>query len=131
MILYRFVCRVPKNTLALIFQMAFIGQIKKFVSVILIIVLLQKIGGGLFLHNYLHTTNKKEHVTHSQIHLGILNSSCNCIDDFYIPFAEPENKLDTSVSDKAQIFNSKYVPPISICLRIFNSLRAPPTSSLS
>ena len=106
--------------------MGFPEQIKKFVSLALLLIFLQKIGGGLFAHNYFHNPNKEKHAHHGKIQLNNPWPNCNCIDDFSTPFAEAQNELNSFVSREFQTLNSFYIQSIPFSCRIFTSLRAPP-----
>ena len=110
--------------------MAFAGKIKKLISILLLLVLIQKMGGGLYFHNYFHAIGNIELSDKAQVNASHVNYSCNCIDDFYLPFTEPaaEPILFHPVSYRS--FNSTYIQPHSVSERFFNSLRAPPASSI-
>lgn len=101
--------------------------IRKCFAIILLIVFVQKGGVELYLHNWLHTNNCKQSVPQSQDN-NVASRSCNCIDDFSMPFTE---SLETP---KHVIFSSKVesvgfqkcsTPSIHI---FFCSLRGPPVS---
>jgi hypothetical protein len=108
--------------------MAFAGKIKKLISILLLIILIEKKGGGLFLHNYFHSVKNIEQTNTASVQLNKVNYNCNCLDDFYLPFTEPVNETISFVPVLHQSFNSSYIQPFSIFFRIFNSLRAPPVS---
>jgi hypothetical protein len=100
--------------------------IQKGVAIILLLVFSQKMGGGLYLHNWLHSGNCKQ--TPLTGSTNIVSYSCNCIDDFSMPFAEPVVDVLPSIVFPHQVFPFSYTPEISFSFRFFNSLRAPPVS---
>jgi hypothetical protein len=61
--------------------------ILKLASILLILVLTQKMVGGLYLHNWLHVS--KTNIVHTSGGKTISQYNCSCIDDFYVPFTEP------------------------------------------
>jgi len=109
--------------------MAFPGTIKRFISILLLIVLIQKMGGGLYFHNYFHAASNIELTDKAQVKFSHVNYSCNCIDDFYLPFTEPVAEPVLFVPISHQSFNSTYVQPHCVFAEVFNSLRAPPAPS--
>jgi len=111
--------------------MTFAEKIKKLISIVLLVILIQKMGGGLYLHNYFHAPAKSEPAPVAHVQFSGLNYNCNCLDDFYLPFTEPANETMSFVAVPHQSFNSSYVQPTSTFYRIFNSLRAPPVSYVS
>jgi len=97
--------------------------IKSF-AIILLLVFTQKVGVGLYLHNWLHTNNCQQS---SPIGSNVTGYACSCVDDFSMPFAEPIAEIVSSVPVLHQSFISSYIQPVLTFSRIFNSLRAPPT----
>jgi hypothetical protein len=100
--------------------------IQKGIAIILLVLFSQKMGGGLYLHNWLHSGNCKQ--TPHTGHTYIISYSCNCIDDFSMPFAEPVAEVLPSIAFPHPVFLPSYTPEISFSFRFFNSLRAPPVS---
>ena len=101
--------------------------IKRGIAFFLLLVFLQQTGAGLFIHNQLHgkaatgqsPINKNESTKE-------INFSCNCIDNFLMPFAEAEEP------PALQNLNTHSKPVDSFSERIyftsliFSSLRGPP-----
>ena len=111
--------------------MTFVGKIKKLISILLLIILIQKMGGGLYLHNYFHSVNNVEQNKTAQVQFSNVNYNCNCLDDFYLPFTEPVNETISFLAVPHQSFNSSYIQPVCTFFHIFNSLRGPPVSHTS
>lgn len=106
--------------------MVFAGKIKKIISVLLLLILIQKMGGGLYLHNYFHVTGNIELSDKTELNASHVNYSCNCIDDFYLPFTGPSAELVLLVPVSHVSFASTYIQSHSVSALFFNSLRAPP-----
>src|SRR6266536_2923787 len=106
--------------------MTFVGKIKKLISILLLIILIQKMGGGLYLHNYLHSINTIEQNNAAQVQFSNVNYNCNCLDDFYLPFTEPFHETISFIAVSHQSFNPSYIQSACTFFRIFNSLRGPP-----
>jgi hypothetical protein len=90
-----------------------------------LLVFSQKIGGGLYLHNWLHTNTCKQSTQTTGVSVSSYN--CSCIDDFSMPFAEDAEKVSQPISVIKPEFSSPdkfLIPPSST---IFYSLRAPPS----
>ena len=95
----------------------------KIFAIILLLVFSQKIGGGLYLHNWLHSNNCRETQSTGT---NVSGYNCSCIDDFSMPFAEnPETIVQTISSTEAEFISFyKFLVPLSPAL--FNSQRGPP-----
>lgn len=63
--------------------------IKKIAALLLVIVLIQKTGMGLFLHNVLHASSAKSSLPNDDDKSGV-SYTCSCLDDFLAPFEESE-----------------------------------------
>jgi len=100
------------------------GPTVKSLALILLLVFCQKVGGGLYLHNWLHASACKQfnHTT-GQV---VSSYNCSCIDDFSMPFAENPETVYQPVQSIEREFvplGNSIVPRSSI---FFYSLRAPP-----
>jgi hypothetical protein len=107
-------------------DMNFKRQIAKCSSVLLIVILMLKVGGGLYLHNWLHAQNAAS-ASSGLPALGNATSHCTCIDDFYIPFTEAPEQI---VQAPAAIRTAFIAPPkflIPFFPKFFHSLRGPPS----
>jgi hypothetical protein len=97
--------------------------IKNFFASLLIIVFTFQAGGGLYLHNYFHEKNNDLSLASGS---SVIKYSCNCVSDFYSPFANgPQQKIEAlsfSYIEHSVLFSSPMVYTISV----FRSLRAPP-----
>ena len=64
-------------------------------SFLLLLVFSQKVGGGLFLHNLLHSqdTSRPFQPVKQDRNAKEISFACNCIDDFLMPFTETEDVL--------------------------------------
>lgn len=104
-------------------------SINKCIAVLLILVFSQKMGGGLFLHNWLHATKIHDAGT-TPISNSELKYACTCINDFTAPVTEtPTIEIPRPVS-------TSYVPvavaitSLPVVYKYFHSLRAPPAYSI-
>ena len=101
--------------------------IKRGIAFFLLLVFLQQTGAGLFIHNQLHgkvatgqsPINKNESTKE-------INFSCNCIDNFLMPFAEAEepailHKPCTHFKPVDSYTEKSYFTSL-----IFSALRGPP-----
>jgi len=98
--------------------------ISKFIALILLVALSQKIGFGIFYHNAQHAQKCSTEIPAPSA--SVISSGCSCIDDFLMPFAE--TSIETSASPKIsyQVF---VLPPLNYISHFhqrYNSLRAPP-----
>ena|SRR5258705_4095934 len=98
--------------------------ISNFVAIILLLALSQKIGFGIFYHNWQHTKNCSTGSPASSAHLN--NTNCNCIDDFSMPFTETDEQVIFSAPIFLQEFSSLPAVSFFTAFRFYNSLRAPP-----
>jgi hypothetical protein len=98
--------------------------ISNLVAIILLLALSQKIGFGIFYHNWQHTKNCSTGSPASSAHL--YNANCNCIDDFSMPFTETSEQPIFSAPVFLQEFSPLPIASIFSAFRFFNSLRAPP-----
>ena len=102
-------------------------HIAKFVAFLFLLMLGQKTGVGLLLHNLFHTTEYKESATTTSEDKAI-SYACNCIDDFSSPVDETVSfELPVLVAyQSVYISLSQQSSPAAFYL--FNSLRGPPAS---
>jgi hypothetical protein len=102
--------------------------ITKLTTLVLILVFSQKMGMGLFLHNWLHSS--KQHTTSSSKPISDqeIQFACGCINDFNLPFTEttvPELQAPVIIAHKP---NTEPVYTFPAVYKYFRSLRAPPVS---
>jgi hypothetical protein len=102
--------------------------ITKLTTVLLILVFSQKMGMSLYLHNWLHVTQK--HSTSSApLSSQEIQFACGCINDFNLPFTETAvPALEVPVITVARP-QSAPVFSIPSLFKYFHSLRAPPALS--
>jgi|SRR5438552_18406380 len=101
--------------------------IQKIFAIILLFVFSQKAVVGLYLHNWLHVTNCKQ--SSQSTGPRVVGTSCNCVDDFSIPFAENPEKVSEIISSleiELSAPNKFFIPLTS---PLFYCLRGPPFSS--
>ncbi|HSU29235.1 MAG TPA: hypothetical protein VLJ68_12700 [Chitinophagaceae bacterium] len=99
-------------------------KISNCISLLLILLLFQKMGAGLCFHNVFHIQNKVPFSNHLQVGVHSVNN-CNCIDDFCAPFQASEPPLQQSLSlqiELVSLFHSSF----SLFPHLFHSLRGPP-----
>jgi len=98
----------------------------KGVSIIMMFVLTQKIVGGLYLHNWFHSSKSISLESHGGKVIDQVN--CSCIDDFYVPFTEPlKITLHAPLPVQADFYTVRALA-LPIVVKYFHSLRAPPVS---
>lgn len=102
--------------------------IKQVSTIFLILVLSQKMGAGLYIHNWLHAPHSKQAAS-SPASPKDVRYACNCLNDFYIPFTETEQPVIWF-----PVFTTYYEPAAPACAipsvyKYFHSLRAPPKES--
>jgi hypothetical protein len=99
------------------------ATVKSF-AIILLLLFCQKVGGGLYLHNWLHANACKQ-FNHAGVEV-VTGYNCSCIDDFSMPFADnPETVYQPVPSIETEFVPSgNYFVPFSS--KFFHSLRAPP-----
>jgi hypothetical protein len=93
-------------------------------AIILLLLFCQKVGGGLYLHNWLHANACKE--TSQSTGSTVTGYNCSCIDDFSMPFADnPE-----TIYQRVPLIETEFLHPgisfVPFSSRLFHSLRAPP-----
>ena len=95
----------------------------KIFAVLLLVLFSQKVGAGIYLHNWLHAKSCKKA---SQNNSNTVSYNCNCIDDFSMPFAEPVIETVSFVTVPHPDFVSSYIASMPDVFHVFHSLRAPP-----
>ncbi|MEP7373188.1 MAG: hypothetical protein ABI675_07320 [Chitinophagaceae bacterium] len=101
--------------------------IKRAIAFFLLLVFLQQTGAGLFIHNRLHgkavtsqsPINKNESTQE-------INFSCNCIDNFLMPFAEAQDPIVLEKSCNHSKPVDAYAEHAYFTSLIFSALRGPP-----
>ena len=101
-------------------------SILQLVSILLIILLTQKMIGGLYLHNWLHSSRSSSH--HPPQEKIISQYNCSCIDDFNIPFSEPAVVLLEAPPAAHFVFFTATEISLPVVSKFFHSLRGPPVS---
>ena len=101
------------------------GHTAKFVAFLFLIMLGQKSGAGLLLHNLFHTSDFNESAK-SKTDNKAISYACNCIDDFSLPLEEPADIISpASIIYKNELIS--FCPQTApAAFYLFNSLRAPP-----
>jgi len=99
-------------------------HILKVFAVILLLTFSQKLGAGLYLHNWFHFKNCPQSAHSPAANVG--SYSCNCVDDFSMPLAEPVSEGATVASIPEHRFISAYTESVPISFGGLNSLRGPP-----
>lgn len=96
-------------------------------AILLLLVFCQKVGGGLYLHNWLHANACKQ-FAHTKGEV-VSAYNCSCIDDFSMPFADnpelvyqPARQIETEFSPSGNSF-------VPFSSTFYHSLRAPPSIS--
>jgi hypothetical protein len=96
-------------------------------AIVFLLLLGQKFGVGLFLHNVFHVTEQNESAIPSSSNDNAISYACNCIDDFSSPFDETETINIPTVVHYSVVLFSFYQQSFFSSFYLFNSLRAPPS----
>jgi len=99
------------------------ATVKSF-AIILLLLFCQKVGGGLYLHNWLHANACKQ-FTHTGGKV-VTGYNCSCIDDFSMPFADNPERVYQPVPSKETEFVPLGNSFVAFSSKFFHSLRAPP-----
>ena len=103
--------------------------ITKGISILLIVILLQKTSGGLYLHNWLHSQPNTSRNTASDLPVIIPDpGTCTCIEDFYIPFTETAEQVIQPIPVVETGFVAVLQFSFPFELKFFHSLRGPPSA---
>ena len=97
--------------------------ISNIVAVVLLLALGQKIGFGIFYHNWQHAKVCSTAPTSTP---SITGSNCNCIDDFSMPFTETDAEINPALNFSYSIFLSPSIERVSNFYQCFHVLRGPP-----
>ena len=101
--------------------------ITKFIALLCLVVLSQKMGAGLYLHNLFHNKDFKQSSAALQDNKSV-RFACNCIDDFTMPFMETDEVGLPAIASSYFDHVSFYKESVSFSFHFFNSLRAPPVA---
>lgn len=99
-------------------------HILKSLAIVLLLTFSQKLGAGLYVHNWFHFNNA--HHSAQSPKANVTNYSCNCVDDFSMPFAEPVSEIAAVASVPDECFISIYIESAPISFTGVTSLRGPP-----
>jgi len=99
--------------------------IQKIFAIILLFVFSQKAVVGLYLHNWLHVTNS-EHSSSNPIAPNVTSYTCNCADDFSMPFTESSACINQTISSPEAEFIGFHKFLVPFTSTFFYSLRGPP-----
>ena len=98
------------------------------ITLFLLLIFFQQIGGGLFIHNLLHTKNEvAQNAAGKNESSNEIKFACSCVDDFLVPF------IGTSELPALQNplihapFTVAYIERIYSSPHFFSSLRGPPS----
>jgi len=103
--------------------------ISKCSAFFLLLIFLQKNGGGLLVHNTWHSGNeKKESPVNENKKSNSANYRCSCLDEFLTPFTETELTIFLNpVTDRAAHIIT-YKKDIPSCTSVYSPLRGPPAN---
>jgi len=94
---------------------------------LLLLVFLQKSGAGLFVHNLWHNTPARSQTPLTQNEKSTdISYACSCIDDFLMPFTEPDAVRVAPAFITYNISPSVYLEECPIRPIEFTTLRGPP-----
>jgi len=106
--------------------MKFRTFISKCSALFLILILLQKSGAGLLIHNQFHSVKSNPASSTQDQQIDQSGSACDCINDFLMPFAETETLITASFVSENIIQNTFYQHQIPFYTAVFSALRGPP-----
>lgn len=98
------------------------------ITFFLLLIFFQQMGAGLFIHNLFHDTKQTTRVPFEQNESKAnVNFTCNCVDDFLMPFVEADVAL--VLQKPFRYTNPPTIYDDRICFTdlIFFSLRGPPS----
>jgi len=98
--------------------------ISNFVAIVLLVALSQKVGFGIFYHNWQHIKTCSTEAPASSASLN--GPNCNCIDDFLTPFTETNNEINSAPVISYAVFLSPSIEYFSNYYQCFTALRGPP-----
>jgi len=101
--------------------------IQKSFAIILLLLLIQKTGVELYLHNWFHASNYKQSVPNAPGN-NVVSYSCNCFDDFSMPFTESVEPLAQPIFSTEVEFVAAVKFSIPFSSIFYYSLRGPPVS---
>lgn len=95
------------------------------ISILMLVLLLQKSAGGLLLHDWLHI--QKESVSYnSETSVTETPATCTCIDDFCLPFTETATHITEPLPLIHNSFVEARVSFVTVSPLSLPSLRGPP-----
>lgn len=98
----------------------------KIIAIVLQLAFTQKLGLGLYLHNWLHTGRSYQGQNTTGPSLDRFQINCTCIDDALMPLV-PSTSFELSPPiEYNYTFLSIYHPHVSSSAKIFYALRGPP-----
>jgi hypothetical protein len=98
--------------------------VSKLVAVVLLVALSQKIGFGMFYHNWQHSKTASTSLPLSSPSLD--GANCNCIDDFSLPFTQSGIYVFTAPEIYSTLFLVNSIEFSSTYYQCFHALRGPP-----
>ena len=101
--------------------------IKRGIASFLLLVFLQQMGAGLFVHNLLHD---KAPIGESPVKKNEgakeISFSCSCVDNFLMPFAEADQPVVSQIVNTHPKPGNGYTEQVYHTSLIFSALRGPP-----
>ena len=96
--------------------------IKQLIASLLILVFSQKMGMGLYLHNWLHHSVATASLSNEE-----LKNACTCINDFTAPLEETAVQQIPIPLSTTLVPAATQVTGLPVVYKYFRSLRAPPS----
>ena len=100
--------------------------ILKFSVFLLLLILLQKTGVGLLLHNSKHSNVDRKEIPGENKKENAVNYTCSCLDEFLTPFTGTQLALFADVVMSPSILTIAYKKTILPGLSVYSLLRGPP-----
>jgi hypothetical protein len=103
----------------------------KIIAIFLILAFTQKLGLGLYLHNWFHENRNYCSQNKEGFTLDQCQVKCTCIEDALMPLT-PSANLDEIKSPEKYFssFSNSYHTPTSSVVKIFYGLRGPPRKAV-
>jgi hypothetical protein len=98
--------------------------VSNLIAIVLLVALSQKIGFGIFYHNWQHSKTCSTTLPHS--FPSVNGANCNCIDDFSMPFTGLSIDVIAAPKIYPALFLSHSIGFCSSFYQCFHALRAPP-----
>ncbi len=102
-----------------------ISIIRRCIAFFLLLVFVEQMGAGLYIHNLVHTNQEETKSSHNRAAAEI-SFACNCVDNFLTPFIEADELVVEPPLSIHGILPASFAESAYLTSPIFSSLRGPP-----